>query len=32
MLHQVRFGYVGKDGDEEVSVGHKIKHKWTGAL
>ncbi len=22
MLHQVRFGYVGKDGGEEVTVGH----------
>ncbi len=27
MLHQVRFGYVGKDGDEEVAVCHKMANK-----
>ncbi len=24
MLHQVRFGYVGKDGGQEVAVCHKM--------
>ncbi len=27
MLHQVQFGYVGKDGDEEVAVCHKMANK-----
>ncbi len=32
MLHQVRFAYVGKDGDEEVSEGHKMEYKGLESL
>ncbi len=32
MLHQVQFGYVGKDGGEEVAVGHKMENKGHESL